>query len=406
MGMKRIPKTILATALLHEKNNFGSLWFAFEEPRTFEENELSFIHSLADQVALAAANTYRFMNVVVGNQRLETILSSTLDAIFILSERKKLILANQAAREILGISAEAELETPIEEMVAEQELLDFLMLPDGGMVSREIHLSDERVFLTTGTPIESGDRRAGMLYVMRDVTHYIEIDEMKSEYVSVVSHDLRSPLIQMQGYVTMLETVGDLNELQVDYLRKIEMSIANLTKFINNLLDLRRIDTQAGLQYEKFQVTDIIHQVVDGYKVRAAQRKVRMKVAVSKPSMPEIDADRALLSQALSNLVDNAIKFTGSGGEVEVGAEQRSEGIVIFVRDTGVGIAPVDQEQLFDQFTQFSKREGREDKGLGLTIVKSIIERHKGRIWVESELGKGSIFYVLLPFNSHGVMAA
>jgi signal transduction histidine kinase len=236
---------------------------------------------------------------------------------------------------------------------------------------------------------------------MRDITQFKELDALKSEFVSTVSHDLRSPLTLIHGYATMLQMVGELNDQQANYASKIVSGIENMSRLVTNLLDLGRIEAGVGLKLELVPVRDVAEQAASALQHQATQRQVAVNVVFPENLEPIVEADAALLQQALQNLVENAIKYTEAGGRVEIGFDVQGENVVLFVKDNGIGIAPVDQSRLFERFYRVARRGAMQPKGtgLGLAIVKSIAERHGGRVWVESQLGKGSKFYFSIPLR-------
>jgi signal transduction histidine kinase len=242
-------------------------------------------------------------------------------------------------------------------------------------------------------------KTVGRVCILRDVTQLKEIDTLKSDFVSTVSHDLRSPLTLMRGYATMLEMAGDLNEQQKGYTRMIVQGVDNMAKLVNNLLDLGRIDFGVGLQVESIPVLDILERVTSSLQMQAKQKQISLGVELPKDLPHAIEADPALLQQALYNLVENALKYTPEKGVVTVRLETDNSALIFAVEDTGIGIPGSDLPRLFEKFYRGTNREAlaKRGTGLGLAIVKSIAERHGGKVWVESELGKGSTFYLLVP---------
>jgi signal transduction histidine kinase len=241
----------------------------------------------------------------------------------------------------------------------------------------------------------------GRVCVLRDVTHFKELDALKSEFVSTVSHDLRSPLTLMRGYATMLEMVGQLNEQQTNYVRKIIAGVESMGRLVNNLLDLGRIESGIGLQLETVNVQDVVERVIGSLQLQAAQKRIQLTSEFPPGSQPLVEADQALLQQALHNLIENAIKYTRPEGKVHVRMRMQPIGVVFEVIDNGSGISPVDQPRLFEKFYRGAQQGSKEQRGtgLGLAIVKSIAERHGGRVWAESQLGKGSTFYLAIPIH-------
>lgn len=396
-----IPGAVLAVALRHEQKYYGSLWLAFEEPHTFPDSEVRFVVTLAGQAALAASNSQLFMKAEIGRQRLAAILASTPDPILVTDHRDRLLLANPAAKGIIVVDEGGGVGEPIEDITDKDPLINLLRSSPEEKSSKEIELEDGRIFLATASPVVAEERQIGRVCVLRDITQLKEVDELKSDFVSTVSHDLRSPLTLMRGYATMLEMVGELNEEQQNYVNKIIRGVESMSHLVQNLLDLGRIEAEVGLKLDMISASDIIAEVTENLELQAKQKNIEVHVSAGDQNLPFISADKALLQQALRNLLDNAIKFTSQGGEIWVRYKAEGDHILFEIEDTGIGISPVDQQHLFEKFYKVESREKEEDRGtgLGLAIVKSIAERHGGRVWVESELGKGSTFYLSLPIQ-------
>lgn len=396
-----IPGAVLVVALRHEQRYYGALWLAFDEPHDFPDSEVRFVVTLAGQAALAASNSQLFMKAEIGRQRLAAILASTPDPILVTDHRDRLLLANPAAEDVIVLDEGGGVGEPIERITDKQPLRELLRGTSDEKASQEIELEDGRVFLATASPVMAEENQLGRVCVLRDITQLKEVDELKSEFVSTVSHDLRSPLTLMRGYATMLEMVGELNEQQQNYVNKIVHGVESMSHLVQNLLDLGRIEAEVGLKLEMISAPDIVSEVTDNLKMRAEQRNIDLQVSMANQHIPFISADKALLQQALRNLVDNAIKFTPQGGEIWLRYGVEDERIIFEVEDTGIGISPVDQQRLFEKFYKVESREKEQDQGtgLGLAIVKSIAEQHGGEVWVESELGKGSTFFISLPIQ-------
>ena len=395
------PGALAAVALFHENRYYGVLWAAYSQPHQFSEEDMRFLSTLAGQAALAAANTRLYRTAEVGRQRLGAILASTPDPVLVTDQENRLILTNPAAKRALGGGAGAP-GLPAEQAILQPGLRDLLQQVESENRSAEVVMADGKVYFATASSVIANGRPVGRVCVMRDVTHFKELDTLKSDFVSSVSHDLRSPLTLMRGYATMLEMVGDLNEQQKGYVAKIVVGVESMSKMVTNLLDLGRIDAGVGLQVEKTVVMDVVKAVMEPLQMVADQKHIHLTQAAA-PGLPEtIDADRALLQQALFNLVENAIKYTPENGSVTLRVHPRPQGMQFEVQDNGIGIAPVDLPRLFEKFYRGSQREARAQRGsgLGLAIVRSIAEQHGGKVWVESVLGQGSTFYLFIPFRS------
>ncbi|MBN1666429.1 MAG: HAMP domain-containing protein [Anaerolineales bacterium] len=395
------PAALLAISLKHENSYYGALWVAYSQAHIFTEEEVRFLSTLAGQAALAASNNRLFMTAEVGRQRLAAILASTPDPVLVTDHLSRLLLANPAAWQVFGTDLQKGIGKPIEQVIRNDDLVALLQLETAEREALEIKFADDRIFLASSSPIEADAKSIGRICVLQDVTHFKELDALKSEFVATVSHDLRSPLTLMRGYATMLEMVGDLNDQQAGYVRKIVVGVESMSRLVNNLLDLGRIEADIGLQLEMVPVHDIVERVTDALHLQASQKKIELLTQIPQETIPLVEADQALLQQALQNLVENAIKYTPTNGQVRVVVRVRQNRMVFEVHDTGIGISPLDQPRLFEKFYRSTNRDAKRERGtgLGLAIVKSIAERHNGQVWVESQLGQGSHFYLAIPLR-------
>ncbi len=379
------------------------MWVGYDAVRQFDASEIDLLSTLASQTAVVVENARLFQAAEGGRRRLAAILSSTTDAVLVTDRDDRLLLVNPAAEQAFGIlSGEV-----VGRRVGEVELVPALArileepLDQTGALTEEVPLPDGRTLYASVSTILSADgERIGRVVMMRDVTYFKELDEMKSEFVATVSHDLRAPLTFMRGYTTMLPMVGELNDKQREYVEKILHGVGQMSRLIDDLLDLGRIEAGVGLERQPCHLGAVLVEAVDGMRARAAAKGLTLRMEPAE-GVAVIAGDVALLRQAVTNLVDNAIKYTPSGGTVTVGLSVRDEHAVIRVTDTGIGIAPDDQVRLFEKFYRVKRRDTAsiQGTGLGLAIVKSIVERHGGRVWVDSELDQGSTFYIGLPLG-------
>jgi signal transduction histidine kinase/HAMP domain-containing protein len=397
------PLALLAVALRHENRYYGVVWAGYEQPRMFSESDIRFVTTLAGQAALAVANAHLYLSVEASRRQLKAILNSTPDPVLVTDHRNRLLLTNRAAAVALGQTEDStsDIGRKTEQVVKLRPLLALLESTTTENQSAEIVLADKRTYLATASSVIVEGQQIGRVCIMRDVTYFKELDTLKSEFVATVSHDLRSPLTLMRGYATMLEMVGDLNEQQQGYAKKIVSGVENMTRLVNNLLDLGRIDLGVGLQVENVSVLDIIERATSALQLQAAQKNIDLIVELSKDMPNTVEADQALLHQAVYNLVENAIKYTPDNGHVTVRTSSQSGFLIFAVEDSGIGIAADDLPHLFEKFYRGKQREARAQhgSGLGLAIVHSIAANHGGRIWVESVVGEGSTFYLQIPLT-------
>jgi signal transduction histidine kinase len=246
----------------------------------------------------------------------------------------------------------------------------------------------------------------------RATARHEKITRNQHEFMRIVLHDLRSPLTSMQGFASMLEsgTVGEVNEQQKHFVSKILSGIAQMTSLVENVQDAGRYDPETGfyeMQRAPCDLVDMVQRIVHNHLVPAEKGELTITTAISE-AMPIISADATMLERAMTNLIDNAIKYTPNRGQVEVGLQRDGEAIIFSVRDSGLGISAENQKQLFERHYRIPRNEHKKIKGsgLGLFIVRSVAQRHGGQAWVESNEGQGSTFYISIPLVSNQNHAA
>lgn len=227
------------------------------------------------------------------------------------------------------------------------------------------------------------------------------MNRVKSDFVSTVSHELRTPLAIIKQLVSLIfeETIGPINSKQKEVIKKVDNNIGRLKKLIEDLLDISRIErNKLELHYSLVNLNDLVKDSAEFYEKLAEEKGIKLKYSIPKTDINLfIDADR--INQVISNLINNAIKFTEEGGRVSIEIKVLETKIRVEVIDTGIGIAKADLPQLFNKFVQTlnAGRPAKKGVGLGLSIVKELVERHGGEVWAESELGVGSKFYFTIP---------
>jgi signal transduction histidine kinase len=227
-------------------------------------------------------------------------------------------------------------------------------------------------------------------------------NKLQADFSAMIAHDLRSPLVNILGVVeVMMQGVfGAVTEEQSKWLARLQANARGLVDLISDFLDLSKLESgYIDLQRQRVALGEIIERSIENFRLIAANRKISLRGTVDS-ALPPVDADPRRLDQVLNNLISNAIKFTPEGGEVEVAAASAGHDQArLSVRDNGEGIAPEEIGQIFEKYRQGGNVRQAKEKGtgLGLVICKMIVEAHGGRIWAESEPGKGSVFYVSLP---------
>jgi two-component system, OmpR family, phosphate regulon sensor histidine kinase PhoR len=360
--------------------------------RNFSKEDQTVIMALADYAAIAIENARLYERTEAERRQLETVLTQTESGVLVLDPENRLILINRAARQAYGINGDV-LGRSVVEAVDDAELLALIRAPGAQPRREELSLRDGRVFNAQRTLIPG----VGQSIVMHDITHLKELDRIKSEFVTTVSHDLRSPLTAILGYVELIERAGPVTEQQKEFIRRVRLSVEQITNLVTDLLDLGRIEAGLDASKEKTPLAVLARYAVEGLRNLAEAKQVGV-FAELPDELPMVTGDPYRLRQMIGNLIENAVKYTASGGRVDITAEAEGDQVILRVRDNGPGIPPADQPYLFDKFFRASNvPEDSTGTGLGLSIVKSIVDNHQGRIWVDSKVGAGSTFTVVLP---------
>ncbi|MGC9399607.1 MAG: ATP-binding protein [Anaerolineae bacterium] len=361
----------------------------------FDEEDLFTLSSIADYAAITLRNARLFETVEVERSRLRALMEGAAEVILIADERGRLLLWSEMARRLFDIPATAR-GRALHEVIAQPDLLDLLEQASVGKESlhTEITLDEELVF-NTQLSYAPG---LGCVIIMQDITHLKELDRLKSEFVSMVSHDLRTPLTTIQGYVSLLEKAGPLNEIQAQFVDKALDSLRYITELITDLLDIGRIEAGYNLEMKRLRFDDLLEETCSEMAAQAAEAGLTLRWACDDgPLWVKGNAHR--LRQVLENLISNAIKYNRPEGWIEVQARDNDGHVIVDVGDSGLGIPVEEQARIFERFYRVQRPETAEIQGtgLGLAIVKSVVEHHNGRVWVESEVGKGSTFSFVLP---------
>jgi two-component system phosphate regulon sensor histidine kinase PhoR len=264
-------------------------------------------------------------------------------------------------------------------------------------LSGEVHLERNQVLFARLAPISDADwQHIGWVATLQDVTHFKELDRAKSEAVAQVAHDLKSPLMTIYGFAEVLSLSPRLNDDEREAAHCIRSSVRFIRALVDNLLDLERIESGLAKR-EKCDLALLASSASEEVSLQAAQKNVKI-VPTFTPGLPPILGDPTYLRQAIVNLLSNAVKYSPEGGRVRINVGwEGSDSLVVSVADKGPGIPPEALPRLFERFYRVPGQEKQTGTGLGLAIVKSVAQAHGGRAWVESQLGKGSVFYLSFP---------
>jgi signal transduction histidine kinase len=359
----------------------------------FSPDDRDLLEALAAQVGVAIESARLFSRVREERATLEAIIDGTDDAIIVTDTADQVLFLNPAARDAFTAGENVQPGVPLSAAVHNEALLRLWheTQPEGH--AAEVPLADGRTFYTNITPIA----RVGKVGVMQDISYLKEMDRVKSEFVSTVSHDLRSPLQVIQTSSELLPRLGALNQEQRKEVEHILAVVRRMSRLVQNLLDIGRIEAGIGMEVEACAIDEIIASAAGSLRSLAQKRGLDYVIEVPK-TLPLVRGNPFRLDQVISNLINNAIKFTFEGS-VTVRAWAENREVVIEVSDTGVGIPPEAMGKLFEKFYRVSRPETRgiPGTGLGLAIARSIVESYGGRIEVSSFARLGSTFRVTLP---------
>ena len=392
-------QAVIALPLLHEANLLGVLWLGYSASHHFSPEESNLLTTLAGQAAVAVANARLFETSEGGRQQLAAILTATPDAVIVTDSRLRILLLNPAAKDLFELPEEDIRGRRINEMIHHPQLAVALRASDERTSAHEIKLADGRTFSASTSSIFRQDGSIiGRLAVLRDVTDFKQLDRQKTDAIAAVSHDLKNPLSLMHGYATMLPMVGKLNVRQREFSKKIVVGVEQMSKLIEDVLDLQRIESILGSDLETHRFEELTQNVLEEARPTAIAKGIQLEYSLADEIRP-VSGDESLLRRAIRHLIDNGVRYTKAGGTVRVHVDMRADDVVLSVTDNGVGISRADQDRLFERFYRVSGQQDGEyvGSGLGLTFVKSISERHGGRVWLESQLGQGSTFFLSLP---------
>ncbi len=362
--------------------------------RPFTQHNELLMSVLADFAAIAIQNAQTYQTIEQEHAKFETTLVNIQDGVILLDKENCILLINPAAKKAFGLGLSDLSGMSVLEAIKHHDFAGLLnSITDNPLKSHEIAFEDGRVFNAQYSPISE----IGAVITLEDITHLKMVDRLKNDFIHTISHDLRSPLTSIMGYVELLERVGPLNDQQKTFVKHVQNSVQSITAMVNDLLDLGRIEAGFDTRRDEVSIETILQYTIDNLAKQIEDKKQNLQLNVA-DSVPIVRGNPIRLRQMVDNLLVNALKYTPEGGTITVNLHPDDEQVIFEVIDTGVGIPTLDQPHIFEKFYRASNApKGTPGSGLGLAIVKSIVESHQGRIWVESAIGKGSKFIVVLP---------
>ena len=340
--------------------------------------------------------------------RMRVLINQLSDGVMATDIQKKIALANPAFLKMLDCFGKEISGQPVSDIIQNKKIESMidqvLSMPTEkfSILSEELDIGDNILSVRCIPFRDRLSRNLGTITVTHDITTLKKMDQLKSDFVSMVAHEIRSPLnsVGMQLQVILDELAGDITEKQREILDRASKKIKTLGNLSTELLDLAKIESGLITQEkETFNVEIFLQEQVAFFQEAARAKNIRLELD-ELPEIPPLFANKSNMEEVFSNLISNSINYTPEGGKITIFAAKNKGYLHIMVSDTGLGIPKEDLERIFDRFYRVKNDKTRyiTGTGLGLPIVKSIIEAHNGKIKVESELDKGSAFNIYLPY--------
>jgi PAS domain S-box-containing protein len=413
----RLPlKQVVALPLTFEERLLGIVYLFRSGAIAFSGNDRSMLASFGDQAAIAVRNAQLYQQVSAEKQQLDAVIQRSADGVMILDPGLQIRVFNQALTRMTGWTAEQAVGRPCYQVLdldvlSGQNLCGAdvrkVTFPDGQPIRLEGLLrrpGGSRINVSlTYTPLYDEDGElSNVLANVVDITRFREAEEMKSTFVSVISHELKTPVALIKGYAgTLAREDAQWDRATLDEgLHVIDEEADRLNSLINDLLDASRIQA-GGFRVERAEMClpKLAERVVETFRTQTTNHHFVLDFP---PGFPDVVGDEERLRQVLNNLLNNAIKYSPQGGEIRVGGWADAGSATVYVADQGIGIPADEQANLFQRFYRVdsSLRRSTQGAGLGLYLCKSIVEAHGGHIWLRSEPGKGTTVFFALPVES------
>jgi PAS domain S-box-containing protein len=410
-------RKVVALPLDIDGDTIGDIFIFRARGSAFSSNDQQVLLAFADQAAIAVQNARLYQQVSTERERLTAIIEHSGDGVMILNPYRIIQTWNRALANLTGISADEAIGRPcydILDLRTKQGLslchtaCPLLNPPDDGRLYAEgIHRRADGLAITLAdnySPLLNEEGKASQIIAnVRDMTRLRDAEELKQTLLSVISHELKTPVSIIKGYAgTLAREDADWDkDTLADGLAVIEEEADRLDKLITNLLDASRL--QAGgltLSLSYLDLADMARTAVENLQATTNKHSLTVDFPAN---FPPIRGDFERLREVLTNLIGNAIKYSPNGGKITVGGRVgQNNTVLLHVSDEGIGIPPAEQDKIFDRFHRVDNRLARQTPGtgLGLFLVRAVVEAHGGRVWVESSPGQGSVFWLELPLGS------
>lgn len=376
-------------------------------PKPFSPDQLRVI------VAKAIEFTRALQDIATEKTRLRTLINHLTDGVMTTDAQKRVVLANPTFQRIMGYKGKSAIDRPLAELTGNEQLNALIEKTLNSKESKFVEQVEELVILDEAEKKEKIysakclpfrdrlQRTIGSITLLRDITALKQMDQMKSDFVSMVSHEIRSPINSVLAQINVIcdGLAGEINDKQKNMLDRSSQKLLALSNMTTELLDLATIESGLiVMEKESVAMSSLLNEQADFHKAAADEKQIEIHLDLLQP-LPNVNANLQNMEEVFSNLITNAIKYSPSGSHITISASIENEYLRVSVKDTGFGIPEEDQPRIFERFYRVKNEETRmiTGTGLGLPIVKNIVESHDGMIKMESTLGSGTAFHVYLP---------
>ncbi len=346
----------------------------------------------------------QMMTLSEGHDLMAAVLTSMTDGVIVADERKMVRLVNEAGRGLIGSTPEQLIGRPLMEVVRDHELSQLYdkAIQQSSPESALVRFGERRRQIqAVAVPVGADPPTGHGFLILRDITEQRQAETIRQEFVANVSHELRTPLTTLNALVETLEG-GALEDREVarEFLDKMQVEVDNLTQLVEELFELSRIESnQESMRFEPHGSRELLVAAASRLQAQAERAGLAIVVLATEELGPALVA-REKIEQVLINLIHNSIKFTHPGGQIRLDAYESDSMIVFSVADDGVGIPLETIDRIFERFYKTDRSRSSDGAGLGLAITKHVVLAHGGRVWADSQVGKGSTFYFSVPMAS------
>jgi PAS domain S-box-containing protein len=394
-----------------ERRVIGVLWvFNQRLGNVFVQEDVNLLSRYAHNLASVVASAKMYREIIEEKEELEHVIESVYAGIVMVHQNGRVMQMNSSARTMLGVDQNERLTGDYVTIIKSEPVHNLLKrtLDEAAELQEEISLplsetnDEERIYQVQTAMVKSEDQSMiGVVAIFNDITEIRSIERMKTAFVSTVSHELRTPLTSIKGFIsTLLQDVDSFYDTDTvhEFYTIIDQECDRLTRLISDLLNVSRIEAGRALDLNPgpVDVCDVVEKVITAQKSYTSKHEFAIDLD---PELPTIVADTDKVDQILTNLASNAIKYSPNGGTITVTGRKSNGAIRMAIIDQGMGIPKEHLDKVFDRFHRIDNRDTRKvgGTGIGLYLVKHLVEAHGGKIWVESEVGKGSSFIFELP---------